>query len=106
MRHPLSLLDQLPDPAQQEPLGDHTPGPWVFNGGDHAPILHIYATDDKHVFHDVRPLPEQEANARLMAAAPELLAALKALLAELPNFMAKSGAVGDARAAVAKAEGR
>lgn len=38
--------------------------------------------------------------------APELLAAIKTLMSELPNYMAKSKAVIDAKAAIAKAEGR
>lgn len=55
----------------------HTPGPWEFSGCDHAPILHIYAPDNKHIFHGERSQTEQEANARLIAAAPEMLEALK-----------------------------
>lgn len=54
-----------------------TPGPWVFNGGDSAPIIHIYAPDNKHVFHESRPLAEQEASARLIAAAPGLYGIVK-----------------------------
>lgn len=60
-------------------MAKHTPGPWTFNGGDDAPILHIYAPDDKHLFHGDRSLAEQEANARLIAAAPEMLEALQAV---------------------------
>lgn len=41
--------------------------------------------------------------ARLIAAAPDMSEALKALMAELPNYMAKSEAVAQARAALAKA---
>ena len=84
----------------------HTPGPWGFSGGDSAPILHIYASDDKHLFHNSRPLDEQDANARVMAAAPELLAALKAIMPDLPNYMSGSQAVALALAAIDKAEGQ
>lgn len=49
--------------------------------------------------------PYSEGNARLIAAAPELLATLNALVSELPNYMAKSKAVIDAKFAIAKAEG-
>jgi hypothetical protein len=55
-----------------------------------------------------RPLDDTDANARLIAAAPELLAALEALLATpmistLPNI--GYGPVDAARAAIAKARG-
>lgn len=55
-----------------------TPGPWEFAGNDSLPILHVYAPDNRNVFHGNRPLEEQEANARLCAAAPELYEALQA----------------------------
>ena len=42
-------------------------GPWVFNGGDSVPVLHIYSSDDLHVFHGSHPLAEQEAAAKLIA---------------------------------------
>lgn len=46
-----------------------------------------------------------EERARLIAAAPDLLAACKALLAH-PDMKASPKAICDARAAIAKAEGR
>lgn len=55
----------------------HTPGPWEFCGNDSLPILHVYAPDHRNVFNGERPLEEQEANARLTAAAPDLLEAAK-----------------------------
>ncbi len=60
-------------------MTQHTPGPWrhigcdVFDGDD-SPIAHIDPQEEQ-------PSQTVEANARLIAAAPELLAALKALLA-------------------------
>ncbi len=58
-----------------------TTGPWVFNGGDSAPIIHLYGPDGKGLFHNDRPLEEQEANARIMAAAYEMAGALQFILA-------------------------
>jgi hypothetical protein len=53
---------------------------------------------------------ERDANARLIAAAPDLLAALKKCLNFIENvdanFGTKISAADDARAAIAKAEGR
>lgn len=87
-----------------------TPGPWVFSGNDSAPILHIYAPDNNHLFHQDRSLEEQEANARLMAAAPELLAACKAarathyLTESEPGLPSLTEVEQMLRAAIAKAE--
>lgn len=65
-----------------------------------------------------RPLPEDTANARLIAAAPELLAALKAVLGALPAYGTERGSRGSLNVtlessvidgvidAIAKAEGR
>lgn len=47
----------------------HTATPWVFNGGDSLPILHIYAPDNKHVFHESRETSEHEANAAFIVKA-------------------------------------
>jgi len=57
----------------------HTPGPWKVIDGNEVysgvtPIAQSWATVD-----------EQEANARLIAAAPELLSALKALKEQLES---------------------
>lgn len=98
-------------------MSKHTPGPWI--------------TDDVHkgdmmrfVMSDLRPFPHtiaklelaqdretQEANARLIAAAPELLEALKSLLAwaqavhgPRPVYINYAG-MDVARDAIAKAEG-
>ncbi len=58
----------------------HTPGPW-HTGTGKAEII-VYATDgyavaDAKVYHGRHAEGEAEANARLIAAAPDLLAALK-----------------------------
>lgn len=83
----------------------HTPGPWhvnnnfpwLVNGPPEAPGVIV---DTKEHCDD-----EAEANARLIAAAPELLEACKmALLEDCYDFGA-SGAPEVIRAAIAKAQG-
>lgn len=91
-----------------------TPGPW-FNGSDpHIvfadagnPMQRIAkVTEFMPEFHD-----ESVANARLIAAAPELLEALERIVAVLdrqlssPLAAERSSPVGEARAAIAKATG-
>lgn len=64
-------------------MSKHTPGPWQiiapgFIGTVEADPQTIgYASDHRNT--RTRPLEEQVANARLMAAAPDLLEALEAL---------------------------
>lgn len=91
-------------------MSKHTPGPWGLDGnliegpdGERVACITAYS----------RRTPKQKANARLIAAAPEMLAALQAVLAEiegpdrphstdswLPSHLAHQ-----VRAAIAKAEG-
>ena len=92
----------------------HTPGPW--NVGDDSPNDYegpIIDTRDRAVAvitidHETESTPEDRANARLIAAAPELLAAL----IELEQFtdhearpLASVKLYAQARAAIAKATG-
>jgi uncharacterized protein (DUF58 family) len=95
----------------------HTPGPWGYEQTTLTICRLIVSTEDvkalnitpkadpnhtiAYVPNDVTP-KEQEANARLIAAAPELLEALKEILARA-GF--NQGGWRDARAAIAKAEG-
>ncbi len=93
----------------------HTPGPWKITGGRFvgegqmigAPSGHIcrvYAPDNR----------DESANARLIAAAPELLAACKAVIGHgycantssvaSQDYVSKK-AIAKVRAAIAKAEG-
>jgi hypothetical protein len=92
--------------------GAHTPGPWdafgpiIHRNGRH--IAHVEATG---IGDGERGTPEQRANARLIAAAPDLLAALKLLLtAELPadglSRKIETGRRAMGLAAIDKAEGR
>jgi hypothetical protein len=57
-------------------MGKHTPGPWRVNGEciEYGPFV---AGDGWCVAKIVRDPPETEANAHLIAAAPELLEACK-----------------------------
>ena len=84
--------------------GAHTPGPWVID-----PCWDILGnTDDGNgmvcqITTDAVPRDEAEANARLIAAAPELLEALR----EATSALKGNGyGVEDLEAALAKAEGR
>jgi hypothetical protein len=97
-------------------MSKHTPGPWktvarnypiadtgdydgcweVLTGDPKKPIVQIWGDSD-----------EDEANARLIAAAPDLLEALRRLLDSGDvRDAAEKGALAAARAAIAKAEGQ
>ena len=85
----------------------HTPGPWKMDR-DRAILGQGHGTRGLHgAIADVYSwvgTEEADANARLIAAAPELLEALKALSdGTTANWTAKLNA---ARAAIAKAQGR
>lgn len=98
----------------------HTPGPWQWivdrwnggysalaasNGGDVLRPLHKNDGDSGAAwFEGDESL--REANARLIAAAPDLLDACKDALALLEDVDAADGCIGDAlRAAIARATG-
>lgn len=107
-------------------MSKHTPGPWLtdrnnVHTGQIAIIHHCLNNDWVEVWTDKWAQTglgeeEQEANARLIAAAPDLLEALKTAMQQLETdaiFMSLSGANGDhqakaaliARAAIAKTTG-
>lgn len=91
---------------------EHTPAPWTAERNDHGwsvsgqaprpddyPKLWFIARTESNE-------PEDEANARLIAAAPDLLAACKLLLTFTEDVRLGLGAAFDVtRAAIAKAEG-
>lgn len=85
---------------------NHTPGPWKLKLGKGIEYdYQIYDTANNMVvafphYDMLRTKKQSKANAKLMAAAPELLQALKCLL-EMGH--AKAGDL--ARTAIAKAEG-
>ncbi len=95
----------------------HTPGPWGYDAGS----MEVFADNDQHGSgwialvkgndSDSRPLPAdmQEANAHLIAAAPDLLAALTDLFRQvlmLPADVRWAMELRLATEAIAKAEGR
>lgn len=112
------------------PLGEltkHTPGPWEYipSNEHHGPYVSSYAGDVADCYTmsnplaasirnggDSYPVPfqgaEADANARLIAAAPDMLEALRDALELLERHYpkpARSGQIARARAAIAKAEG-
>ena len=102
----------------------HTPGPW--NVGDDSPNDYegpIIDTRDRAVAvitidHETESTPEDRANARLIASAPELLAALQQCadfilkvmddpnLSDEESLSLLTDARNDARAAIIKATGK
>lgn len=96
-------------------MNKYTPGPWhVAERVDDGDVLYTVEADNLPVAYIYRKA-EREANARLIAAAPELLEALEELLAwdlqMLPQEVSEgySGIEEDiarAKAAIAKATGK
>lgn len=95
-------------------MSKHTPGPWIVRAIDGS-IGSIDAADGiqmvaqaMEIGHQDRTTgsPERIANARLIAAAPELLAALKAMFNEHGEFEYSVADLIFARDAIAKAEGK
>ena len=94
----------------------HTPGPWVTDTSHWQDREGVTIWAESNIIADVVPdhHNQEEANARLIALAPTLLRIVKTLLAswecdpdedaQHENLMDK--AVGEAREAIAKAEGR
>lgn len=77
-------------------MSKHTPGPWRVD--THCNVMH---KDAMVAFPCISGGLNQEANARLIAAAPDLLEALEDIAAYYPNSWAEDVA----RAAIAKATG-
>ena len=89
----------------------HTPKPWHLGKRSGNPA--IYGKDGVEVAEILHGLtPEWRSNARLVAAAPDLLTALKTCVSELNQlaFLANDklakGAIKEGIAAIAKAEGK
>jgi hypothetical protein len=89
-------------------MAKHTPGPWTDRNGDGEVDGYVWAGDT--VICGLGDKARQRADARLIAAAPDLLYALKAMLKHYDYSRVKgwspSSAALRAQAAVAKAEGR
>lgn len=81
----------------------HTPTPWFVSrlaSPDYAPQHGIYSESDTNDFAIIKG-DNSEANARLIAAAPKLLAVLQYIEGRLPAHDTK--AISQARAAIAEA---
>ena len=89
-------------------MSKHTPGPWIAEqqinqDGKSLPMFDIWTNSDKPKYIGEMPIGS---NARLIAAAPDLLAALFELLAESEEFHnPNTEGWNMARAAIAKATG-
>jgi hypothetical protein len=90
---------------------NHTPGEWMteYCGKD---IIKVFKMSDKRRIATVKVkhMLMDEANAHLIAAAPELLAALSMLIDRLDQFgsvdiIRDEGPIDDARKAIQKAQG-
>jgi hypothetical protein len=82
----------------------HTDGPWKFRFESIDSEWAIVTTASGSIIANVNSDLRQKANARLIAAAPDLLAALKKVLT-MTEGIAPLGSFGEqARAAIAKAE--
>jgi hypothetical protein len=98
---------------KENKMTSHTPGPWIVfdNGADHQ----IFNADQNVWIADAKKYDESNpdevaeaiANARLIAAAPDLLAALKMLLESSDRDpKGEEDAYQAAETAIAKTEGR
>ncbi len=85
-------------------MSKHTPGPWATDGGDTVVAMgnQIVVTAPAP---DGASREEMKANARLIAAAPDLLAVLENMFTEFGDFEYDVAAISAARAAIAKAKG-
>jgi len=103
-----SELEHIPTETRAE--CSHTPGPWITRGprrvdqgDDYAIVAGGEIIAEAFGRTSQNNFPPSAANARLIAAAPDLLAALKEVVALSDR---KHDAWDAARAAIAKAEGR
>lgn len=86
-------------------MNDHTPKPWVYRADDGE----VRADDDRCCVATVEILDDSDANGRLIAAAPDLLAACEELVKweERRDDRECRASIGQTiRAAIAKARGR
>lgn len=91
----------------------HTPGPWSLEDRDDGASGYVLRGADVEFIEYIERSrwmneiadPEQEANARLIAAAPELLDRLENLIIAIDMGWDLDGVIDAARAAVARAKG-
>lgn len=88
----------------------HTPGPWTYDGaalGTKIGKYHYRTICEESWGSDI-PYQEMEANERLRAAAPDLLAALKSVMewVDILKVNLRNSVKEEIKAAIAKAEGK
>lgn len=85
----------------------HAPGPWFMGatGGQYVVLMNDISCDSENMLARVCLSPEAEANCKLLAAAPDLLAACEAALTDLNNEFHLDATYDLLCAAVAKAKG-
>jgi hypothetical protein len=82
----------------------HTPGPYTFRAASNCFVVEaLYEGRTHRVASIGTTLPDQEENARLIAAAPALLEALKAVVANSTLWLVGGPEMEQAKAAIAKA---
>ena len=97
---------------------NHTPGPWIRDGDDigvettvagDLVFLVVCELREPSLYHTADTIVQQEANARLIAAAPDLLAALQVIVAlddeDQPGLWPFEAELDAARAAIRRATG-
>lgn len=91
----------------------HTPGPWYAKGSSENRAWEVAERNTGELVAELNTIDATgEADARLIAAAPDLLAALRGLVRDIEGREKRTGitqmgtAIDAARAALAKAEGR
>jgi hypothetical protein len=88
-------------------MSKHTPGPWTIR--ESATHITVVGANNETIFHDDKRCPSVPEDARLVAAAPELLEALKMAVSALErsDYIQMDGDSVDvidvSRAAIAKA---
>ncbi len=93
-------------------MSEHTPGPWFFSFESVDPEWAIITISGGFVVANVNSHQKQEANARLIAAAPDMLVACEALVLydsndtdDVKMMINYNNAIELAKAAIAKAKG-
>ena len=108
--------------SEMKGAAEHTPGPWTLEAGrsivTQSGTFHLSYGSDKHGNPSFRSFVELDRNAHLIAAAPDMLAALEDAIAMLQVYTDPRGRVNpatrgqaastirDAQAAIAKARGQ
>lgn len=84
----------------------HTPGPWSYKQGERPNFFYVESLSGDVVYVSGALQPAHvESNARLIAAAPELLEALQTMVEECKYTVMEASALDHAVEAIAKATG-